>query len=206
MFSFFLKETADTPGTEGFRKFKKCLGKSATELKRKGIMKQARSLTSESEKVIKEFQSIIEKQRDALKTDLKFFIEMSLRNQRETWDEVFTEKAIEELIAEFANIVKKCDSEKEAVDKFQQSVNAKIKKAADKAMKRVMDEIWNQKPSHHLFPNSMLPYPQFDPQRDLPWKWNSIGMPILELLTKGAEAWAAESVPTPSAPVATAGR
>ena len=201
-----MKETADTPGTEGFRKFVKCLAESATELKRKGIMEQAKSLTSQSQKVVEEFQSIIKKQRDALTTDLKFFIEMSLRNQRETWDEVFTEKAIKELITEFANTVKKCNSEKEAVDKLQQSVNALVKKAQDKAMKKVMDEMWNQKPSHHLFPDSMLPYPQFDPQRDLPWKWNNIGMLILGLATIGAEAGAAAFASTPSALVAAAGR
>lgn len=148
----FSQEKAGNEGTEGFLKFERCLG-SAKELQLRSLEKKANSVKSETGKVFKMFQGIIEKRKEEkqeqldkklndkeiMEEELKAFTEVTenVKSPKEIMDALFTEDKIVELLAKFDDLVKICEEEEDVIEVFGNTVKDEIKLAVDKETERI---------------------------------------------------------------------
>ncbi|KAL9989161.1 hypothetical protein ACROYT_G003678 [Oculina patagonica] len=171
-------ETDGTEGNKGFLKFEKRLAESAKQLKGVIIKGRAESVTINSEKVFGEFQNIIVTRRESQKAKLDRLeeevasvmadheslseIRQNVRSTRQVMEATFTEEAIVALGEEFEKIVKNCESEKEALEKFLDVVNSRIRVATDSETRKVKTkyEEWknNLKSSYRGLSKSLSGY------------------------------------------------
>ena len=140
---YFSQGTAESPGTEGFRKFEKRLVESTKELliERKIIEEKANSVELELEEVLKKFKSIIDargekikEKRDevaSLEKEIKSFTEIreSVKSSAAIMKAFFTKDKIKRLVGKFDEIVQKHDKEEDVLKEFTAYLNAEIKAA-----------------------------------------------------------------------------
>ena len=173
--ALFFEGKADSEGKEGFLKFEEHLVESAKELKHRIFKEKANSVELESEEVLQKFKSIIDargkekkEERDeiaSLEEERKSFTEIrqSVKSPAEIMAAFFTENEIIQLVEEFDRIVGECDREKDALKKFTDVVNTKIRAAENSETTTINQkyEKWKNdlksKASHSLHLPESLP-------------------------------------------------